>query len=167
MEKIKKVYKELSSDEYGTAYSIGWLLLSSCLIVVLVFAVLWIVGGGGPLKDAIEMLLSAPLLSLCIVFGRLIFKVLRKFFDFFDTPLLKLIVYGVALLALFPLLGTTLVQLADKLPESQIVQYLMFIGFDAVYAGIIFLLYRTKKKYVIEDSNTQDIADNATNAIEN
>lgn len=153
MEKIKNFYFEISSKDYGKLYSLGWMLLSSLIISIIVLEGLMIAGGPGSTFDFSDVLdylitlLVAPLFSLCIVGVRLLIKVLNTVLVFLDSLIIKAIIYVGSIVVMITAFGAVLGD-STFLPESESLQYIFMGVFDLIYIAIIILCYKTKNRYI-------------------
>lgn len=148
MEKIKKLYLELSSKEYGKLHSIGWLLLSSLLVAVAFMLVLIIISfwGNFELSDVLEilgMLFITPLLALGVVVGRIVIKALSLVLVFMENVIIKGIIYVVLVVIMVNFFGAVLGD-SSFLPDSEVLQYLFMAIFDAVYIFATIALLKCK-----------------------
>ena len=148
MEKIKNLYFELSSKEYGKLHSIGWLLLSSLLVAVAFMLALIVISFWGNFEfsailEILGMLSITPLLALGVVVGRLVIKTLSLVLVFMENFIIKAIIYVVLVVIMVELFGAILVD-SSFLPDSEVLQYLFMAIFDAVYIFATIALLKCK-----------------------
>ncbi len=153
MGKIKDFYFEISSNDYGKLYNLGWMLLSSLIITIILLEGLMIIGGPGEtfdLEDILgyfEVLITAPFVSLCIVGVRLFVKALNKVFIILDSFIIKGIIYIASTAVLLSIFGDLLAD-APFLPESEVLKYICMTVFTLIYIGVIVLCYKSKNRYI-------------------
>lgn len=164
MGKIKKLYLELSSKDYGKLHYLGWMLLSSLIVSVIILEILSVMGFGENLEfsDFVYMLtvLSiAPLFALGISIGRLIIKALSCVLVFMENFIIKGIIYIIVILSMTSYFGAVLSD-STFLPESEILQYVFIIILDVAYIVATVFLLKCKKIKPTQDDIVSSFENN-------